>query len=64
MTGVKATRTLTVEGALKVLNVAIAEATRIGPPMCIAVLNTGGNLFAFGRMDGPKGLKDHLAVLR
>jgi glc operon protein GlcG len=56
MTDVKDTRTLTLEGALKVLNAAIAEATRIGQPMCIAVVDTGGNLLAFGRMDGSKGL--------
>jgi uncharacterized protein GlcG (DUF336 family) len=49
MTDIKETRTLTLEGALKVLNAAIAEATRIGQPMCIAVVDTGGNLLAFGR---------------
>ena len=58
MTDIKETRTLTLEGALKVLNAAIAEATRIGQPMCIAVVDTGGNLLAFGRMDGSKGLSD------
>jgi glc operon protein GlcG len=56
MTDVRDTRTLTLEGALKVLNAAIAEATRIGQPMCIAVVDTGANLLAFGRMDGSKGL--------
>jgi glc operon protein GlcG len=56
MTDIKETRTLTLEGALKVLNAAIAEATRIGQPMCIVVVDTGGNLLAFGRMDGSKGL--------
>lgn len=56
MTDIKETRTLTLEGALKVLNAAIAEATRIAQPMCIAVVDTGGNLLAFGRMDGSKGL--------
>lgn len=60
----KDTKTLTPEGALKVLNAAIAEAIRIGQPMCIAVVDTGGNLLAFGRMDGSKGLKDHSVVLR
>ena len=49
MTDIKETRTLTLEGALKVLNAAIAEATRIAQPMCIAVVDTGGNLLAFGR---------------
>ena len=47
---------MTPEGALKVLNAAIAEATCIGQPMCVAVVDTGGNLLAFARMDGSKGL--------
>lgn len=50
------TRTLTLEGGLAVLNAAIAEANRIGQPMCISVVDTGGNLLAFGRMDGSKAL--------
>ncbi|MDI3564623.1 heme-binding protein [Bradyrhizobium sp. Arg816] len=56
MTDIKEARTLTLEGALKVLNAAIGEATRISQPMCIAVVDTGGNLLAFGRMDGSKGV--------
>jgi uncharacterized protein GlcG (DUF336 family) len=50
------TRTLTLEGGLAVLNAAIAEANRIGQPMCISVVDTGGNLLVFGRMDGSKAL--------
>ena len=38
------------------LQAAIAEAERIGQPMCISVVDTGGNLLAFGRMDGSKAL--------
>jgi uncharacterized protein GlcG (DUF336 family) len=49
---VKDARTLTLTGGLAVLNAAIAEAERIGQPMCISVVDTGGNLLAFGRMDG------------
>jgi uncharacterized protein GlcG (DUF336 family) len=52
----KDTRTLTLAGGLAVLNAAIAEAERIGQPMCISVVDTGGNLLAFGRMDGSKAL--------
>lgn len=52
----KDTRTLTLEGGLAVLNAAIAEAHRIGQPMCISVVDSGGNLLAFGRMDGSKAL--------
>jgi glc operon protein GlcG len=53
---IKDVRSLTCEGGLKVLNAAVAEAKRIGQPMCIAVADTGGNLLAFGRMDGSKAL--------
>jgi glc operon protein GlcG len=52
----KDAKTLTLDGGLAVLNAAIAEAKRIGQPMCISVVDTGGNLLAFGRMDGSKGL--------
>jgi len=53
---VKEGRTLTLAGGLAVLNAAIAEAERIGQPMCISVVDTGGNLLAFARMDGSKAL--------
>jgi glc operon protein GlcG len=53
---VKDTKTLTLAGGLAVLHAAIAEAERIGQPMCISVVDTGGNLLAFGRMDGSKAL--------
>ncbi len=49
-------KTLTLDGGLAVLNAAVAEAKRIGQPMCISVVDTGGNLLAFGRMDGSKAL--------
>lgn len=56
MADVAETRTLTLSGGLKVLNSAIAEAERLGRPMCIAVVDAGGNLLAFARMDGSKAL--------
>ncbi|TPQ49530.1 heme-binding protein [Prosthecomicrobium hirschii] len=56
MADLKDARILTLSGALKVLDAAIAEAERIGQPMCIAVVDLGGNLLAFGRMDGSKAL--------
>ncbi len=52
----KDTRTLTLSGGLAVLAAAIAKAEEIGQPMCISVVDTGGNLLAFGRMDGSKAL--------
>lgn len=53
---VKDTKTLTLDGGLAVLNAAIAKAKKIGQPMCISVVDTGGNLLAFARMDGSKAL--------
>lgn len=55
---IKDAKTLTLSGGLAVLNAAIAEAERIGQPMCISVVDTGGNLLAFGRMDGSKALSE------
>jgi uncharacterized protein GlcG (DUF336 family) len=46
------TKTLTFAGGLAVLMAATAEAERIGQPMCVSVVDTGGNLLVFGRMDG------------
>ena len=43
---------LTSEGALKLLNAAIAKAVEIGVPECIAIVDAGGHLLAFVRMDG------------
>lgn len=53
---IKDTKTLTLDGGLAVLNAAIAKAKKIGQPMCISVVDTGGNLLAFARMDGSKAL--------
>ncbi|HEX2525407.1 MAG TPA: heme-binding protein [Geminicoccus sp.] len=50
------TRSLTLNGALKVLQAAIAKAEEIGQPMCIAVVDAGGNPVAFAKMDGAKAL--------
>ena len=56
MPDIKDARNLTFEGGQKVLDAAVAEARKIGQPMCIAVVDNGGNLLAFGRMDGSKAL--------
>jgi len=53
---VQATKTLTHAGALAVLQGAVAKATAMGVPQCIAVVDPGGNLLAFVRMDGAKVL--------
>jgi uncharacterized protein GlcG (DUF336 family) len=43
---------LTSDGALKLLQAGIAKASEIGVPECIAVVDAGGHLLAFNRMDG------------
>ena len=43
---------LTSEGAMKLLRAAIAKAAEIGVPECISIVDPGGHLLAFVRMDG------------
>jgi len=45
---------LTHEGALKMLAGAVARATEIGVPQNINIVDEGGNLLAYVRMDGAK----------
>jgi len=45
---------LTHEGALKALAAAVAKATEMGVPQNIAIVDDGGVLLAFVRMDGAK----------
>jgi len=59
---VQPTLTLTHAGALAVLQGAVATAVEIGVPQCIAVVDPGGNLLAFVRMDGAKVLSEISAM--
>ena len=43
---------LTNEGAMKILDAAMAKAAEMGTPQCISVVDAGGHLLAFSRMDG------------
>ncbi len=56
MADLKDTRNLTLAGGLKVLHAAIAAAETIGQPMCICVVDLGGNIVAMARMDGSKAI--------
>ncbi len=47
---------LTHEGALKILHAAIEKAKAMGVPQCITIVDDGGHLLAFTRMDGAKVL--------
>ena len=43
---------LTHQGALAALNSGIAKAAEMGQPQCISIVDNGGNLLSFIRMDG------------
>lgn len=45
---------LTLEGAGAIIAAAVEKAAQMGKPQCIAVVDEGGNLLAFTRMDGAK----------
>ncbi|UBF29503.1 heme-binding protein [Kovacikia minuta CCNUW1] len=53
---------LSVEGARVVLRAAIAHAEKMGVPQCIAIVDRGGNLLVFERMEGAKLLSQHSAI--
>lgn len=46
------TRILSFEGAQKMLTAALAKAAEMKVPQCISIVDTGGHLLAFARMDG------------
>lgn len=54
MAYLRQTQELTHVGTLIILQGAIVKAEEIGVPQCIAIVDTGGNLLAFVRMDGAK----------
>ena len=43
---------LSSDGAMKLLNAAIAKARAMGVGQCISIVDAGGHLMAFARMDG------------
>jgi uncharacterized protein GlcG (DUF336 family) len=47
-----ATKVLSYQGAQKMLQAAIAKATEMKVPQCISIVDAGGHLLAFARMDG------------
>ena len=53
---------LTLEGAEAVLAAAKDQASRMGKPMNIAVVDDGGHLMAFARMDGAKLASIDIAI--
>jgi glc operon protein GlcG len=55
---------LTLEGAQLVLAAALARAAEIKMPMDIAVVDDGGHLLAFARMDGAKISSAEIAIAK
>ena len=53
---------LTLEGAEAILAAAKAQASRMNKPMNIAVVDDGGHLMAFARMDGAKPASIEIAI--
>jgi uncharacterized protein GlcG (DUF336 family) len=43
---------LTLDGAMRLLQAGIAKAKEMNVPECISVVDTGGHLLAYARMDG------------
>jgi len=55
---------LTLAGARLVVDAAIQKAEEMGAPQCIAVVDDGGNLLSYARMDGAKYLSFHTALAK
>jgi len=49
-------------GALELLTAAVAEATAMGQPQCVAIVDDGCRLLAFVRMDGAKVLSERSSI--
>ncbi|MET8249570.1 heme-binding protein [Streptomyces sp. NPDC005202] len=54
-------RTIGLKAARSAVDAAVAEATSIGVPACVAVVDRMGHLLAYGRMDGAPLLSGQLA---
>lgn len=55
---------LTAQGARAIVEAAEAKAREIGVPQCIAVVDEGGHLLAFSRMDGGKISSVRVAITK
>ena len=58
------TKVLSYEGARKVLDAAIAKAKSMNVPQCITVVDAGGHLLAFARMDGAFAMSFDTAFMK
>ena len=55
---------LTIDGAMKLVAAAMAKAREMNVPECIAVVDAGGQLLAFARMDGAFALSIDTALMK
>jgi uncharacterized protein GlcG (DUF336 family) len=56
---IRTSRQLTYAGAALAIKAAVAKAHEIGVPQNISIVDKGGNLLAFARMDGARFLAQH-----
>ena len=59
-----ATMKLTYEGAARMLAAAVAKAREIGVGQCIAIVDVGGHMISFARMDGAFTLSADTATMK
>src|SRR6201991_3741925 len=58
------TKVLSYDGAEKMLAAAIARAREIKVPQCISVVDAGGHLLAFARMDGAFAMSMQTSLMK
>ena len=58
------TKVLSYDGARKILDAAIAKAKSMNVPQCITVVDAGGHLLAFARMDGAFAMSFDTAFMK
>lgn len=58
------TKVLSFAGAQAMLQAAIAKATDMGVPQCISIVDAGGHLLAFARMDGAYALSFDTSLMK
>src|SRR6478736_5219975 len=61
MADIQDQRCITLAGATRALTAALQHAASIEVPVCVAVVDRGGNLVSFARMDGAPLLSVQLA---
>src|ERR1700761_6154703 len=58
------TKILSYDGAQQVLDAALAKARDMGVPQCISVVDAGGHLLAFARMDGAFAMSMQTSLMK